>query len=269
MLREIRDVLEMERQENLLKSLPNISISFGWSISTGDQGMIEDNLREAGVDPDVFNWEEASNDFDRIERNLIAILRNNGLAMRPEGHGDNDLGGTGWLNTKFGNDGSLNKIGLELMRDLVDSNEGLSTGSGSIMSLKESDKLFEGVSDVVARVSEVRFDLFDTDRLKEFFEALENGQPLDPFLGESFLAPREPSGIFRKVVDGVEIYSARCPGCKRIHGNFRTYDEAAGNRQCKFCTRDYVDKMTKVSQTGNFKHLLKKDHETRASKRYR
>lgn len=270
MLKDIADVLEQERRDKMLQDNPTITISFGWSIGTGDSGMIEDNMREDGIDPKTFDWQAAAKDFLRIEGNLISILHGNGLSLRSEGHGDNDLVGTGWMSTKTSEYGrELNKTGMELIKDMLDSSEGLNTGSGSIMSLKGSDKLFDGVSDIIARVVEVSFHIFDTDKLKEFFELLDSGQPLDQFVGESFLAPPAPPGIFRKVIDGVEIFSARCPGCKRIHGNFRTYDQAAGNRQCRFCTRDYVDKMLKVSRTGNFKHLLKKDHEARASKQYR
>lgn len=68
----------------------------------------------------------------------------------------------------------------------------------------------------------------------------------------------EPSGVFAKDVNGVRIYSARCPGCKRIHGNFRTWEEASGNKQCKYCNRDFVDIIQKAHETGNFKPLLKK-----------
>lgn len=240
-LRDIADVLEQERLEKMLQALPSIEISFGWSIDAGGQEMIEDNL--------------------------IRILGQNGISLRPEGHGDYDLVGTGWFRTLKTNwDDSLNKVGLELMRDLVDKDEGLNTGSGSIMSLKGSDTLFHNVDPVVAKVCEVSFHLFDTDRLKAFYAALDSGANMEEFLNvnESFLAPPEPPGIFRKVVDGVEIFSARCPGCKRLHGEFRTYDQAAGNRQCKHCTRDYVEKMQKVSTTGNFKHLLKKKHEPKS-----
>lgn len=77
-------------------------------------------------------------------------------------------------------------------------------------------------------------------------------------VSESFLAPPAPPGIFKKKINGVYIYSARCPGCKRIHGNFRTYKEASGSRQCKFCNRAYVEMMLKVNDTGNVKSLLKK-----------
>lgn len=270
--REITAALEKERMENYLKSRPNMSIPFGWSIGTGSQEEIENNLDERGINPDTIDWNKANLDFLKIEHNLTKILIKNGLRLRPEGHGNDDnLVGVGWLDTLKTDDLSdeLNKTGIDLVKSLLDSGEGLTTGSGSIMALEGSDQIFSGVSPEIADAAEVSFNLFGTEELSRFIDALDSGSDLEEFIEESFLAPREPSGIFRKLVGGVEIFSARCPGCKRIHGNFRTYDEAAGNRQCKFCTRDYVDKMIKVSNTGNFKNLLKKDHETRASRRYR
>ena len=81
----------------------------------------------------------------------------------------------------------------------------------------------------------------------------------------TLLGPPVENRVHVKDVNGTPIFSVRCPGCKRIHGNFRTFDEASANQQCKYCTRDYVDMMLKANETGNFKPLLKK-HDKRRSK---
>jgi hypothetical protein len=70
-----------------------------------------------------------------------------------------------------------------------------------------------------------------------------------------------PTGVFKKNVDGVDIFSAKCPGCKRLHGNFRTFDEASGNKLCQKCVGDYVDMLKKYHENGNPKPLLKKHDE--------
>jgi len=274
MLRDIGDALEQERIKKMLASHPPVAVDFGFYIGTGEIGTMEDNLREDGIDPETFDWRKASDDLAKVENNLVRILHKNGLTIRTEGHDQfGDLRGTAWVNTKVFED-EINEVGLELVRRMTDTDEPLNTSSGSIMSLKGSEDLFKDCDGIIERIADVSFGIFATEKLKRFLEGIDSGETMQQIMaaisiGESFLAPPEPPGIFRKIIQGCEIYSARCPGCKRIHGNFRTYDQAAGNRQCKFCTRDFVDKMTKVRTTGNFKHLLKKDHEARASKTYR
>jgi hypothetical protein len=73
----------------------------------------------------------------------------------------------------------------------------------------------------------------------------------------SILGRQERPGVYMTRVDGTPIYSAKCPGCKRIHGNFRTWEEASGNRMCKGCVADFVDKTIKANETGKYKPLLK------------
>lgn len=281
MLRDIGDVLKQEQIDTTLRKIGNLSLDFGFIIGTGDPNLIEDNLREDGIDPKTLDWASLADSFTAIERNLSNILAQNGIRLRHEGHDRfGDLTGTAWVDTFISRSTAyepapINRLGLDLIKDMLDSGEPLNTSSGSIMLLKGSDTLFQGVDPMIERAADVTFGLFATEKIKRFFDGLEDGEDAESLkravtiTEERFLAPRDPPGIFRKVIDGVEIYSARCPGCKRIHGNFRTYDQAAGNRQCKFCTRDFVDKMTKVRTTGNFKHIIKKDHEARASRSYR
>lgn len=274
MLRELGDVIDRENKLRELAKAENLSFNFGFYISTGNAEYVESNMKDDGVDTEspAF-WTNLADDWIRLETNMLKIIRKNGLSLRPEGHSDGgDLAGSAWL--YLYDNGSLNEKGIDLMRSMVESDEPLTTGSGSITTLEGFDSVYEGVDKRLAKACELSFGVFSTEKIKRFYEFLDNGTPMEEILKkvgmeESFLAPPEPPGIFRKIVDGTEIFSARCPGCKRIHGNFKTYEQAAGNRQCKFCTRDFVDKMTKVTTTGNFKHLLKKDHEARASRSYR
>jgi len=276
MFKEIGDMLKLDRSMASLRAGPNVVVPFGFYIGTGDSGMIEDNLRERGHDPEVLGWSNINDNLHILEGNVYRMMMGNGLVLRAEGHGDNgDLSGSAWLHTLEREGSPLNTTGMEILKDMLDSGESLNTSSGSITGMAGFEKVYERVDPIVADAADIVFGIFSTAKLKFFFEAIEDGKTVEEIapqietIEESFLAPPAPPGIFRKVTDGVEIFSARCPGCKRIHGNFRTYDQAAGNRQCKFCTRDYVDKMMKVSTTGNFKHLLKKDHEARASRTYR
>ena len=267
--RDITDFLEQDRIDKVLQKMGNISLSFGFAIGTGDSGMIESNLREDGIDPDTLNWRVLSVSFEKLETNMVNIIGRNGIRCRAEGHdGCGYLSGTAWLDTMSDhNSDTPNRIGMDLIKDMLDSDEPLTTSSGSIMTLKTSDLMYKDVDPIIARAAEVSFSIFSTGKLQRLFDGLESGENAESLqravtvTEERFLAPRDPPGIFRKVINRVEIFTARCPGCKRLHGNFRTYDQAAGNRQCKHCTRDYVEKMTKVRTTGNFKHILKKKHE--------
>lgn len=287
MMKELSSAWAEDQFLKNLETHENISLQFGWSIGTGSGEMVELNLQERGLTPDdLGGWRAISEGCWRIERNLIKLLSNSGITLREEGHSDNDLIGSGWFDTKMNarDDNPINKKGLEFATTMLSGDEPLNTSSGSIMMIEGADKfLFDGVDARLADAADVSFSIFDHKRLQAFIEAYEDGTPFEQAMAtinaieeakkqpavlpeHPFLAPPEPSGIFRKDTDGVIIFSARCPGCKRIHGNFRTYDEAAGNRQCKFCTRDFVDKMTKVAKTGNIKHILQKDHEARASR---
>jgi len=270
----LRDMGGMFDRENLLRELAkaeNLSFNFGFYIGTGEASMVEQNMQDDGVDtsaPDF--WDKLTDSWMKLERNMLRVIQQNGLVLRAEGHGDNgDLAGTAWL--YIHDNDRLNEIGIDLMRDMVESDEPLNSSSGSITTLKGFDKVYEGVDERLVKAADLSFGVFSIERIKRFYEYLDDGVPMEDILtkvgiGESFLAPPEPPGIFRKIIQGCEIYSARCPGCKRIHGNFRTYDQAAGNRQCKYCNRDYVEKMTKVTTTGNFKHILKSKHEIRATR---
>jgi hypothetical protein len=268
MIRELGDVLY---REQTLKELAarDVFINFGFIISTSDSSVISDNLRERDIDPDSLDWSELAPSFLAMENNVIALLRQNGVKLQNQGHdGQGDLVGEGTLHLYW--QGEVNNAGFDVLHGLEDGNETYNTSSGSLLSLQGSDHLYDRVDERIAGAADISFGLFDCARLKAFYTAYDSNASSDEIMDavysvkESFLAPQPPPGVFRKIVNGVEIFSARCPGCKRIHGNFRTYDQAAGNRQCKYCNRAYVDKMIKVSTTGNFKHLLKKKHEPKA-----
>jgi hypothetical protein len=72
--------------------------SFGWAISTADEHVIKDNAAEDGVTTGEAFLDAITKDSMQLERNIMRVMRHIGLSLRDEGHGDDELIGSGWLN---------------------------------------------------------------------------------------------------------------------------------------------------------------------------
>jgi hypothetical protein len=72
--------------------------NFGWAIATASQFVIEDNAAEDGIDThnEAF-WNEVNTAVSQLERNILRVLGRIGFSVRDEGHGDDDLVGSGWV----------------------------------------------------------------------------------------------------------------------------------------------------------------------------
>jgi hypothetical protein len=282
-----RDIVKRVAHDLSMRELGslNAEFQFGFAISTGSEDIITSNLQEQGIDVSSVYWEDFNSGLTKLENNLIWILREDaGLMLSPEGHDkDGDYIGTGWLH--FERDKKFNKPGVELLKLAVEHDEPFRTSSGTINRVPGIEKMYEGVPDVVAKGADVTISFFGIEAIRRFFEELENHpaavayaravqtKPVAEDTAKNILRVvsglDQAAGVHMKHVDGVPIYSVRCPGCHRIHGEFRTFDEASSNKQCKFCTRDFVDNFKKVTDTGNFKHLLKRRHDKRPNRRNR
>jgi hypothetical protein len=94
----------MSRAKDFLRKLSPVfpgegrEHNFGWAIATANQFVIEDNAAEDGIDTDndAF-WAEVNNAVSRLERNILLVLRRIGFTLCDEGHGDDDLVGSGWV----------------------------------------------------------------------------------------------------------------------------------------------------------------------------
>ena len=256
-------------------------LSFGYEIRTSDESSVIENAQDfAGRVLDDADWGQLRADFVRLEGNAEEVLRRNGVPCRNEGHSDTALVGTAWCSSVpdvITGDywiPALNPLNLLLAAQ----SEGLNTSSGSLNQFDKDNLLYKKVSELGRQLIEVSVHFFDTEglNLDEWEEILRHrpqlwGQPgpVPPSVNviekqlldfNRVIGNPEPSGIYMSRVDGTPIYSAKCPGCKRIHGNFRTWGEASGNRMCKGCVSDFVDKTRKANETGNYRPLLKRSH---------
>jgi hypothetical protein len=249
---------------------------FGFSVSTSTESDIKDRAHEDEIVLTDAAWAQINADIMRLERNACNILRNNNIVCNPEEHGDNDLSGSAWIKTHSDDTQTYALPSAKALRMLlVGINDLVSTYSGNISEFDPKNILFDGVSNLGQKLIDVSIRFFGTEELN--LDDWEEVQELHPELWgpkneskkeyldfNTVLGPPEKRNVYVKNIEGVPIFSVRCYGCKRIHGNFRTFDEASGNAQCKYCNRDYVDMMLKANETGKYKNLLKK-HDKRAT----
>jgi len=254
------------------------NIRFGFSIYTSQEDIIKDNAKERGIKLTNHAWEQINKDISQLEKNAMKLLSQNGFIIRDEGHGDSDLVGSAWLRYiathQLPDYVVVDPRALDVMKALKWDNQ-ISTSSGTIDDIPGSSAIWKDVSEVGKQVLDVSISFFDVEKAEfgnwlelykkhpQLWEPVTEAKELLDF--NQLIGHPPPSGVFGKDVDGTMIYSVRCPGCKKIHGRFRTYDEASGNRQCKYCTRDFVDMMRTSYDTGNLKPLLKKEHDKRSS----
>lgn len=252
------------------------NIIFGVEISTGSDYTVRENARETlKRDLTKKELEQLSHDIWRVEFNCKQILETIGISFQGEGHSDYVLVGSAWIRNLIPDQVSGNywvpqRNAIEMIID--GASEPLGTSSGSIHRYDRYKQLFSEVSDLGKNLLDISIRFFNTDDLQlETWEDLLLFQPqlwpakLASAIGEKQLLDfnqivgvKGSSGVFVSRVDGTPIYSARCPGCKSIHGNFRTWEEASGNRMCKSCVSDFVDMTNKANETGNYSKLLKR-----------
>ena len=249
---------------------------FGFSVSTSNQQDIEYRAEEDAITLSPAVWNRINADVMKLERNACDIIRKNNVQCQPEGHGDDDLVGSAWISSNSDPTMTVilpSKKALNMLLTARDGN--LSTYDSRWLEFDPDGDIWKGVGKYGKALVDVRVSFFDTEELKlddweevlathpEVWGALNEAKQYLDF--NTLLGPQSENRVYVKDVNGVPIFSVRCPGCKRIHGNFRTFDEASGNQQCKYCTRDYVDMITKANETGNYKPLLKK-HDKRKSR---
>lgn len=228
------------------------------------------SINEDEIDTPNINWAYETGEATRVEHHMVNALAELGIRARSEGHtGDGDLVGSALLYFKAPEGVDALKF---MEKYLQGPEEPMRTSSGTLPSFFV-DKAFSGIqSEVIKRHAEITLTFWQTETLEKFFELVHTGLSVDSAiltlrdtgLTESFLGAPEPSGVFRSDLGGRTVFSAKCPGCRRIHGNFRTFEQASSNKMCLYCIRDYVDKISKVRETGNFKSLLKKNNHDKA-----
>lgn len=264
------DIVRKSLTKWKLEKLSGADISnarFGFSIHTSTEDDINVRAEELKMPLTDASWVQLNADIMKLEQNATTILRDNGIQCNPEGHGDDDLVGSAWMKAVV-SDGYMIPTQAALKLMLYAHDNLISTYSGSIEDFDPNRKLWEGVSDLGQSLVDVSISFFDTEKLEldhwedilgEHPELWSGVQEAKQYLDfNTIMGPPEERPVHVKEVNGVPIFSVKCPGCKRLHGNFRTFDEASGNRMCKYCTRDYVDAITKANETGNYKPLTKK-----------
>ena len=143
---------------------------FRGPLRRGDSRMIEDNLRENGIEAEDLGWDFISDQLETVELNMLRVCQTAGLRLRNEGHDNTgDLIGTGFFATK---DSEWSDIAnsFDLLRHIVE-HEPVSTGRGDIQGwLGTTDvEMFKDVDDRVAAACDVSFGIYDDAALKRFF----------------------------------------------------------------------------------------------------
>jgi ribosomal protein S27E len=241
----------------------------GFEIGTSSEDDIDNRAEEEGVVLSDAIWHRINADIHILERNACDILRKNDIYCQPEGHGDNNLSGSAWLKSERDQTQTVflpSQKALDMLLTWKSGN--LSTYDSRFLEFDPDNSLWKGVSKFGKKFIDVSIRFFDVEELKidDWEEVLQEHPEVWGKVSEAkeyldfntLLGPPVENKVHVKNVNGTPIFSVRCPGCKRIHGNFRTFDEASANQQCKYCTRDYVDMMLKANETGQYKHLLKK-----------
>lgn len=128
---------------------------YGFSIGTSPQHIIEAHAEEMGVELTDGKWREIGRENIRIEINVLDGLKEaSGVVMvRDEGHGRfDDLIGT--ISVRKGSQTD------QLIQDVIDSQETLSTGKGDIQNLIEDEQIYRRVSNEIARLIDVDINFF-------------------------------------------------------------------------------------------------------------
>lgn len=139
--------------------LTDKEFNFGWAITTSNEAVITSNAHEDAIQ---LNWDKINEDIGRIERNLVSACLKLDIRLRDEGHSDDALVGSGWVNGEA--------KGWPLIATLARMDEPMSTGSGTLPA-ELANTLYEGVSTEGARVIDVDFSLFDKQSIVDFLEA--------------------------------------------------------------------------------------------------
>jgi hypothetical protein len=168
---------------------PNLcDIYFGFAIGTSDEGVIEDNARERGIelwgDLTKGPWKKLADDIMAYERNAMKLLDLNGFFVREEGHSSGDeLIGSAYLrrDPRTGTVGDWmatrgrppHPHALKIIKLALDKDEPFSTTNGSIQAFKHLRRLYTGVSSLGRTLVDVWISFFDLkgmERELEYYE---------------------------------------------------------------------------------------------------
>ncbi len=142
-----------------------LPLNVGFAIGTSTQEVIDDNFREEfGRDATETDWDTLREDILQIERNAVNFLRRKLGAIRDEGHSDDDLIGTCWVDWS-------NRAGLEYVHGYYEEwhPHALDTETGTA--------LIEGTSRLASVIDpEISFFNIDPPDDMERLEAAISGQ---------------------------------------------------------------------------------------------
>jgi hypothetical protein len=140
--------------------LTDAEFDFGFAIGTNDEFCIESNAAD-NAPPLQLNWDQINRDIERVERNLINAAEKIGIRLSNQGHSDNDLVGNGSV--------SGTAPGWPLIATMARMDEPMRTGSGTLPN-ELTATLYDGVSEVGARVIDVDFSIYDAQAIVDFLE---------------------------------------------------------------------------------------------------
>jgi hypothetical protein len=150
-------------------------LHLGFAISTTDEYVLRDNARERGIDVDNKTISDMiSHDYSKIEKNAVRLLKVCGFNVRDEGHSDQSLVGSLWI------DNEGNEKAYSVLKLAADSGEPFSTSSGTIGALDpDADKiLYQGTSNYSGLI-DINIEFLDMDKFRDWFEVNSLGESLD------------------------------------------------------------------------------------------
>ena len=156
---------------------PNVySIQFGFAVHTSDDYEVKQNAMEHGIkltgDLTKGHWKTLADDMMALERNAMMLLKRNGFDVRDEGHSDDELIGSAWIQHRHTVAAGKfpAKEAVKALKRFIDTDEPFRTSSGSINKLLYSRYLYAGVSKLGRSLIDVDISIFHHDAIKQELE---------------------------------------------------------------------------------------------------
>jgi hypothetical protein len=137
---------------------PGTQFHIGFAIHTSNQHDIEMRANDDDIEVD---WDAVNAAIPVIERNVLMALNEQGIHCIGEGHNDDELIGSAWVEAGTG--------AVAIIKEFVDRDEPFSTTSGNIDHIQQGLGLraYQGVPENIAMLIDVSVSFFDLDTVKQ------------------------------------------------------------------------------------------------------
>jgi hypothetical protein len=192
---------------------PGTQFHIGFAIHTSNQHDIEMRANDDAIEVD---WEAVNAAIPIIERNVMAALNEQGIRCRGEGHNDDELVGSAWVEAGTG--------AVAIIKEFVDRDEPFSTSSGNIDHIQQGLGLraYQGVPENIAMLIDVSVSFFDLDTVKQ--DSMDGGLGL----GES--DEIDPKSMAMRTAPQPRVWGDLKPGDVIFDHETGTYERIEGYR---------------------------------------